>query len=334
MTHVTVIGAGPSGSAAAITALQAGSAVRIYEKSKYPRHKVCGEFLSPEVLPILEKLGVAVWLQSLKPHQFRNVVLHFPRSSKSFRLPGGSCGVSRHVLDATLYERACGLGALEVREVATPPFATSGPIVVATGRAEKENGPTDKARRLFGFKAHFQGPVNDDVELFFFPGGYVGVNQVEGQVTNVCGLATAALLGKFNYKVDELLHQHIGLRRRIEPLRRAIDWLHTGPLTFRHRFRETHDPSLYPAGDALSFVEPFAGTGILAALVTGISAAQSGIAGMTVDQHVRHCQQRLERAFRVSTWLRRVIEADLADVLAPLFPGRLLMKLTRPNSAG
>lgn len=334
MTHVTIIGGGPAGTAAAITALQAGSAVRLYEKSRYPRHKVCGEFLSPETMLLLEHLGVAVWLQSLKVPRFHRVVLHFPRSAKSFKLSEPGFGVSRYALDATLYERACGLGAIEVREVATPPFATSGPIVVATGRNEKENSPSKKADRLFGFKAHFEGPVGEDLDLFFFPGGYVGVNQVEGQITNVCGLAAAGLLGKFSYRIDDLLHNHIALRRRLEPLRRTMEWLHSGPLVFRSRFREIGDPSLYFAGDALSFIDPFTGTGILSALLTGISAAQAGIEGGTVEQHVRRCQRRLERANRVSAWLRRVVEADLADVLAPLVPGRLLMRLTRPTLSG
>ncbi|HBY63574.1 MAG TPA: hypothetical protein DEH78_27430, partial [Solibacterales bacterium] len=99
----------------------------------------------------------------------------------------------------------------------------------------------------FGFKAHFVGPANDAVELYFFRGGYVGVNPVEGGVTNVCGLCDERLLPP-----DSVIERLPALRRRLEGMTQEFAWLHTGPLVFRHRF----DESSYLAGDALSFVDP------------------------------------------------------------------------------
>jgi len=55
---INILGGGPAGSAAALAALREGTQVRMVEKSKLPRHKVCGEFFSPEIGPELEKLGV------------------------------------------------------------------------------------------------------------------------------------------------------------------------------------------------------------------------------------------------------------------------------------
>jgi flavin-dependent dehydrogenase len=58
-SRITVIGGGPAGCAAALAAMSEGSAVTLYEKSRFPRHKVCGEFLSPELVPALESLAVS-----------------------------------------------------------------------------------------------------------------------------------------------------------------------------------------------------------------------------------------------------------------------------------
>src|SRR5437763_1811893 len=53
---VAIIGAGPAGCAAAIAAARAGASVHLLERGPYPRHKVCGEFVSPEALALLREL--------------------------------------------------------------------------------------------------------------------------------------------------------------------------------------------------------------------------------------------------------------------------------------
>ncbi len=53
MYDLTVIGGGPAGSCAAITAHRAGASVLLLERGRFPRHKVCGEFVSAEALGLL-----------------------------------------------------------------------------------------------------------------------------------------------------------------------------------------------------------------------------------------------------------------------------------------
>ena len=53
MRAVHVVGGGPAGVMAAFAAMREGAPARIFEKSAFPRHKVCGEFLSPAILPLL-----------------------------------------------------------------------------------------------------------------------------------------------------------------------------------------------------------------------------------------------------------------------------------------
>src|SRR5436190_15992620 len=109
MIHIA--GAGPAGSSAALAALSQGATVRLYEKSPFPRHKVCGEFLSPEIRPALESLGI--WDEFLKarPSSISSVRLHFGRRETSWKLPESAFGLSRCRLDQILFDCAVGRGA-------------------------------------------------------------------------------------------------------------------------------------------------------------------------------------------------------------------------------
>src|SRR5579871_1495775 len=169
---VTVIGGGPAGSAAAIAAMRAGARVRLIERSHFPRHKVCGEYLSPEIATVLESLGVWERLLACEPAPIRRFALHFRESEKNCRLPEAALGLSRYCFDNILFDQAARLGAAVSGEA---PVDGGLPVILAHGRRSDAR----RGNRLFGFKAHFSGPVNDAVELFFFSGCYVGVNPVE-----------------------------------------------------------------------------------------------------------------------------------------------------------
>jgi 2-polyprenyl-6-methoxyphenol hydroxylase-like FAD-dependent oxidoreductase len=86
-SRITVIGGGPAGCAAALAASSEGSAVTLYEKSRFPRHKVFGEFLSPELRPPLESLGLWSGFLAAGPARIPRAVLHRGTHSKRFMLP-------------------------------------------------------------------------------------------------------------------------------------------------------------------------------------------------------------------------------------------------------
>ena len=56
--EIVIAGAGPAGATAAILLAAAGARVRLVDKAVFPREKLCGEFLSPEALPILARTGL------------------------------------------------------------------------------------------------------------------------------------------------------------------------------------------------------------------------------------------------------------------------------------
>jgi menaquinone-9 beta-reductase len=319
---VEIVGGGPAGASAALTAIQAGARAVIHEKSSFPRHKVCGEFLSPELLPLLEKLGVAEGFLALRPARLNRIRLHLGRRTKAWTLEDPAFGLSRSAFDHLLLETAVARGAELRRE--TVAEAPSGAVVAHGRRTGAEKG-----RRLFGFKAHFSGPVDDGVDLAFFGRVYAGVSAVEEGGVNVCGLAPESELRRHGFAPDGLLAESYVLRERLRPLTRAMDWLITGPLVFRHGLAEKR--VVYPAGDALGFVDPFTGSGILSAVLTGRIAGRAAALMLDPAEHLRQCRETLGFQYRTSGTLRRLIASGWAERLSALAPGRILFRLTRPR---
>ncbi len=321
---IHVVGGGLAGSAAALTARRAGAEVRLYERSVLPRHKVCGEFLSPGILPQLEQLGLFESFLAAEPARIHKMVLNYGRVEKTAKLPETAYGLSRFVLDKLLYDAAVSAG-VQAAGASVPKGAT--PAVLATGR----RAVAPRGRRLFGFKSHYRGPVGDAVELYFFRGGYVGVSPVESGLTNVCGLASEDILRSWNFRFDDLVASVPALNRRVSPLTRAMDWLSTGPLVFRTESRENPVEGLYPAGDALAFIDPFTGSGMLIAVTTGSMAGSAAAQNLPVRDYLQKCARLLNRPFEFSSIFRRVLTAGVPPVLARLAPGALLYRLTRPR---
>ena len=267
------MGGGPAGAAAAIAGACEGATVRLIERSRVPKQKVCGEFLSPAVLDALHRLGAADIAAGSAI--IRKCRLHFGARQKSWTLSEPAHGLSRYELDQRLLERAATYGAVVCRGEIAAADAEERVTIIAVGRrTEGERG-----HRLFGFKAHFEGPPDDAIELFFGREGYVGVNAIENGWTNVCGMAPEAVLRRYGFDVDEYLAQFPALADRLRPLRRRMEWLRVGPLCLTAGSHVAATEGLYPAGDALGFTDPFTGTGILNALVTGrlagVSAARA-----------------------------------------------------------
>jgi flavin-dependent dehydrogenase len=322
MLPVRVVGGGPAGSSAALAALNCGAGVEIVEQSRLPRHKVCGEFLSPEVLPLLERLGVADCFFAARPAVIRRMMFFAGGRSKSAVLPEPAYGLSRYSLDHLLLEEAVTRGAVLTRGRVTSP--SHGDIWAAGRSAAPARGG-----RVFGFKAHYEGPANDAVELYFFRGLYVGVSSVEGGVTNVCGLGPEEALRALEFDLDELVCSYGPLRNRLAPLRRCMDWLHAGPLVFENRLAQCEP--WYRAGDALSFIDPFTGSGQLTAVLTGSLAGECAATGVGMEEYWRRARLRIGGAFSVSRWIRATLRHGLAEFALPLVPSSLLFRLTRPG---
>jgi menaquinone-9 beta-reductase len=332
---VRIVGGGPAGSAAAVAALSEARSVHVFEKSCFPRHKVCGEFLSPEIAPLLEALGIWQEFLRLRPVPIRRSILHFGSRSTQSLLPDGAFGLSRYEFDRLLFERAVALGATTTRErVAAASFAALADsngcnrLILATGR----KSIAAAGRRLFGFKAHFEGPVNDAVELFFFRGCYIGVSAVENGITNICGIAPEHILRACEFQIDDLLSGWPPLACRVRPLSRVSRWFTAGPLVYGGQWQHFAGGGIYPAGDALGFIDPFTGLGLVNAVGTGRLAGLAASRGSPVEDYLSHCRRAVRRPFYLATLFRTILEAGLAQSLGTLIPARTLFRMTRPGA--
>lgn len=320
---VRVIGGGPAGSCAALRALACGESVEVFEKSPFPRHKVCGEFLSPEAAHVLDTLGAWRPIQDVAPALIRRVRLHLGKRLKTWRLPEPAYGISRFALDDRLRRHAIDRGAAWIRHIAPLDLT---PAVIACGRRMADR----RGRRLFGFKAHFSGVTDDAVDLYFFRGCYLGVSAVEGGAINVCGIAPESHLREFAFDLDAFLSQQPMVAARLGPLTRTMPWLTTGPLLFTSEL-PSEGATQYLCGDALGFIDPFTGSGMLSAMVTGKLAGEAAARGLPASEHLATCRRVLWAQYRFSALARKAIETGVAGLAAACIPGNFLFRLTRPT---
>jgi flavin-dependent dehydrogenase len=241
--------------------------------------------------------------------------------------------LSRLQLDRLLIEKAMALGAIVSRGQSFDPRTTKpfeGPVIFACGRKPV----ADRGDRLFGFKAHFEGPSDDAIELFFNGAGYVGVNSIENGLTNVCGIAPESLLKRYAFDFDEIVLRSKPLAERLGPLQRSMRWIVTGPLSFTAPSNRAFGTDVYPAGDALGFADPFTGSGILNALLTGRLAGISAARRISPSEYVQACRSLLGRTFFISSVLRRLVGFPEVRWLVPFLPGQTLFRLTRTSLIG
>ncbi len=109
LKHVIVVGGGLAGLTSALHLSRFGIQVTLIEKNNYPRHKVCGEYLSNEVLPYLRSLDFDPFDFGAKKieHFELNAVKGKPISVK---LPLGGFSLSRYTLDHALLKQAISQG--------------------------------------------------------------------------------------------------------------------------------------------------------------------------------------------------------------------------------
>jgi menaquinone-9 beta-reductase len=335
MYDLIVIGGGPAGTSAAITAARNHSRVLLLERGRFPRHKVCGEFVSSESLDLLGELLDSNWaglLQEALRIQQARIFL----DDRVMQMPvePAAASLARLNLDKMLWDSAEQCGVEAKQQVTVQNVSGSVPFLVSTsigefraravlnasGRwsnlsaspAANGNGGT----KWIGLKAHFaESSPPASVDLYFFDGGYCGVQPVtlsedssQARV-NACAMVRADVACSL---ADAFL-QHSALRRRAAQWEPLTDPISVAPLRFGKP-----QPSLngiLMAGDAAGFVDPFVGDGISLALRSGALAAQCLLpffAGkVSLAQAVRRYSEQYQRqfasVFQSSSKIRRML---------------------------
>jgi menaquinone-9 beta-reductase len=336
MYDLTIIGGGPAGSSAAITASRGGAAVLLLERGRFPRHKVCGEFVSAE------SLGLLGGLLGSRHEDLLRAAIQIPRArvfldGRTLETPVAppAASIARLDLDAALWELAAESG-VAVRPSTTVQRITgsgtfriatsegdfeSRALINATGRWSNLNPPSGRDRgpreKWLGLKAHFAEPSPPaSVDLYFFEGGYCGVQPVElraraslqGRV-NACAMVRTEVAST----LSEVFAQHPALYQRSRHWQPLSEPVSTAPLLFRDPQPEREN--MLMAGDAAGFVDPFVGDGISLALRSGALAAESLapfvrgeiLLGEAATAYRRTYERQLGPIFRASSKIRRML---------------------------
>jgi menaquinone-9 beta-reductase len=350
---VIIVGAGPAGSACAITAARLGAKVLLLEKDRFPRQKVCGEFVSPESLGLLHGMLEDGRFQSCPLISSSRIFV----DNKTLTLPVSPAAqtIPRFDLDAALFQAAQRAGATAKEDVAVREVRrnkvfhvvtaentfTARAVINATGRWSKlTQFDVAGKEKWLGLKAHFTEPAApQSVDLYFFPGGYCGVTPVGANSVNACAMVRSDVA----HTLEEVFAKEPRLQQRSRSWQPLFPAVTTSPLYFREP--ETESDGMLLVGDAAGFIDPFAGDGISLALQSGTLAAEyiSRFLRGTCSLQQTHQQYqaayrkrfasafrnaaRLRSAFTAPRWLRRAVFtfAGMPGV------GKMLVRGTRPR---
>jgi menaquinone-9 beta-reductase len=326
---VTIIGGGPAGTSAAISAARQGASVLLLERGRFPRHKVCGEFVSAESLGLLKDL------LDLQHAALLHDAVRIPRArlfldgrTLQATVDPAAASIARFDLDAALWHSAASTG-VDVRQLVTvQSVGGCGPFRIVTASDEFETRAVVNAsgrwsnlnlahaesevhpEKWLGVKAHFAEPVSEpSVDLYFFDGGYCGVQPVGTARVNASAMVRAVVASS----LPEVFAQHPALCERSRNWTLLSDPVSTSPLIYRNPQPERD--GVLMAGDAAGFVDPFVGDGISLALRSGWLAAQclkSFFAGDTslpvaVRRYSQAYKESLLPVFRTSSKIRRML---------------------------
>ncbi|KGO94717.1 NAD(P)/FAD-dependent oxidoreductase [Flavobacterium subsaxonicum] len=284
---VIIIGGGLAGLAGAIHLSLKGLSVTVIEKSSYPRHKVCGEYISNEILQYLNWLGADV--SQLHPAHIDKFEFSTATGiTTSAQLPLGGFGVSRYVLDNFLYQKAIANGCKVVQATVTDVQFTADLFTVTTssrtyaakivlGAYGKRSNIDQLLSRDFiqkkspwlAVKAHYSGKFPDNVvALHNFSGGYCGVSKVEDNRINICYLADYATFKQYK-NIEEYQQQVLYKNKNLKAIFENSTLLFDKPLTISQISFDKKAPvenHILMMGDTAGLIHPLCGNGMAMAL--------------------------------------------------------------------
>ncbi|HEV2576482.1 MAG TPA: FAD-dependent oxidoreductase [Acidobacteriaceae bacterium] len=359
--EVLTLGGGVAGAATAISLARKGRSVTLIEREPTPRDKVCGEFLSGEALEDLHALGIDV--ASLGAVSIDYVRLAAARRAAEAPLPFPAASLTRKTLDTALIAEAIAAGVRveRGRSVQALSRTTTGrwqatlddgttyeapTVFLATGKHDLRGHARPKdPEQWVAFKMYYRltpeqaAELVGASELMLYPGGYGGIQPVEGGVANLCCVVQKRYLARAGHRWENFLARmqqdcpHLAMRLAgAEPLLAK-------PIAVTHipygYVRRTSEGGLYCIGDQAAVIPSFTGDGISIALHTARSAVTAYLAGESAPIYQAKLRSGLLAQMRLAEFAADGLNNSLARAVLPfclrIWPGvmRVTARLTR-----
>ena len=285
---IIIIGGGLAGLCNAINLSKFGKKVLLIEKNEYPKHKVCGEYISNEVLPYLGFLDInpfdfgAVKIDNFELSTTKNKLI-------SAKLPLGGFGISRYTLDLELSKKAIKNGVKILQDsVVNVDFLeelfhvetkennvfTSKIAIGAFGKRSLLDVKMDrdfiqKKSPYLGVKIHVKGNFQQDlVALHNFKGGYCGVSKVENNAINLCYITTYSAFKKYK-NIDDFQENVVFKNQFLKEIFKNTAPIFDKPLSISQISFEIKNPienHMIMCGDSAGMIHPLCGNGMSMAI--------------------------------------------------------------------
>lgn len=345
--EVAVIGGGLAGLTLAIQCADAGFAVVLFEKEKYPFHKVCGEYISLESWGFLNRIGLNMHMLNLPLIKLFEVT-DVKGSEYAFKLPLGGFGISRYTLDNLLYQLALKKNVTVMTDVKVQDvqlnnecfyISTShqnycSKVVVASygkrsnldvkwKRSFVQQKP-NKLNNYIGVKYHIRYPQpKEKITLHNFHNGYCGISNIEDGKCCLCYLTTAENLRKNSNSVDRMQKSVLSQNPHLKAIFANAEFLYEQPLAISQISFEKKsqvEDHVLMAGDAAGMITPLCGNGMSMAMHA------SKIAFDCVDEFLKGLATREQMEMK---YIRQWQEAFSKR----LFTGRVVQRLFGGNTS-
>ena len=281
---VIIVGGGLAGLTSAIHLSTRKKRVLLIEKNEYPKHKVCGEYISNEVLPYLNSLGINPINEGAK--QITKVHISTTKSNLiKGELPLGGFGMSRYFLDNLLVKKAQLNGVQILKDTVESIHFKKDSFTITTkssgvfqskitiGAFGKRSSLDQKMKRKFiqkkspylAVKIHVKGVFPENlVALHNFKGGYCGVSKVEDNAINVCYITEYRSFKKHK-NITDFQEQVVFKNKHLRKIFKETSPVFEKPLTISQVSFQTKNPvedHIIMCGDTAGMIHPLCGNGM------------------------------------------------------------------------
>lgn len=360
MTDIIIIGGGLAGLFSSILLSRAGLSVVLIEKNQYPFHRVCGEYISNEVIPFLEEHDL--FPGAFSPSSIDKLLIS-STSGRVFQsaLDLGGFGISRYVYDDWLSKKAIESGVKILQKTKVIKANKTGNhfkvetdkgdsiqsrlIIAAHGKRAKIDQTLSrqfiKSRSPYvGVKYHLRTEFPDDqIALHNFDGGYCGISKIEHEKYNLCYLVHRDQVRRHG-SISNMEKVVLSKNPYLSNIFKTGEFLFNKPEVINEISFEKKEPvhnHLLMIGDSAGMIAPLCGNGMAMAIhsakvLSEIILQYQTTSGFNLESIEKSYTHAWNTLFSTRLWVGRKVQANLFGKAIASEIAVLTGKLVKPIS--